>query len=138
MLGERVAVLAVALAGYSTTCFGSKSRGTPPDIVLVVIDTLRADHLESYGYPRPTAPSIEALAREGVHLTLNAREPASLKEAADAIAAAHGVEVEGVVGDIAQDETQQALLDACPAPDILVNNNGGPSPWCWSWTSRFP
>jgi len=70
----------------------------------------------------------EALAREGVHVTLNAREPASLTEAVDAIAAAHGVEVEGVAGDIAEEETQQALLAACPNPDILVNNNGGPPP----------
>ena len=70
----------------------------------------------------------EALAREGVHLTLNGREPDVLKEAVDEIAAAHGVEVVGVAGDIAHAETQQALIDACPTPDILVNNNGGPPP----------
>ena len=70
----------------------------------------------------------EALAREGVHVTLNAREPGALKEAVDAIAAAHGVEVNGIPGDIGEEATRQALLDACPAPDILVNNNGGPPP----------
>jgi 3-oxoacyl-[acyl-carrier protein] reductase len=70
----------------------------------------------------------EALAREGVQLTLNAREPAVLKEAVDAIAAEHGAKVEGVAGDIAAEETQRALLHACPTPDILVNNNGGPPP----------
>ena len=70
----------------------------------------------------------EALAREGVHLTLNGREPDVLKEAVDEIAAAHGVEVVGVAGDIAHGETQQALIDACPTPGILVNNNGGPPP----------
>jgi 3-oxoacyl-[acyl-carrier protein] reductase len=70
----------------------------------------------------------EALAREGVHLTLNARDPAALEQAVDAIAAEHGVGVEGVAGDIAAEETQRALLGACPAPDILVNNNGGPPP----------
>jgi 3-oxoacyl-[acyl-carrier protein] reductase len=70
----------------------------------------------------------EALAREGVHVTLNGRDPASLKEAVDAIAAEHGVRVEGVAGDIAAEKTQQALLHACPTPDILVNNNGGPPP----------
>jgi 3-oxoacyl-[acyl-carrier protein] reductase len=68
------------------------------------------------------------LAREGVHVTLNGREPTALAEAADAMAAAHGVEVESVAGDIAREETQRALLDACPAPDILVTNNGGPPP----------
>lgn len=70
----------------------------------------------------------EALAREGVHVTLNARESAPLSEAVDAIATAHGVEVKGIAGDIALDETQRALCEACPTPDILVNNNGGPPP----------
>lgn len=44
-------------------------RGTPPgmpDIVLVSIDTLRADHLGCYGYGRPTSPNIDALANEGI------------------------------------------------------------------------
>ena len=37
-----------------------------PHVVLIVIDTLRADHLGVYGYPRPTSPHIDRLAREGV------------------------------------------------------------------------
>jgi len=36
-----------------------------PNLVLVTIDTLRHDHLELYGYERPTAPHLAALAREG-------------------------------------------------------------------------
>lgn len=70
----------------------------------------------------------DALAREGVHVTLNGRDEAALRETRDAIAAAHDVEVAAIAGDIAAEATQQALLDACPAPDILVNNNGGPPP----------
>lgn len=31
----------------------------PPNVVLVVIDTLRADHLSLYGYPRATSPNLE-------------------------------------------------------------------------------
>lgn len=38
----------------------------PPNLVLYVIDTLRADHLGAYGYPLPTSPAIDAFAREGV------------------------------------------------------------------------
>ena len=38
----------------------------PPNIVLYVIDTLRADHLGCYGYPRPVSPSIDAFSREAV------------------------------------------------------------------------
>jgi len=39
----------------------------PPnlDLLLVTIDTLRADHLGCYGYPRPTSPVIDALGAEG-------------------------------------------------------------------------
>ncbi len=35
-------------------------------VVLVTLDTLRADHLPTYGYPRATAPFIDSLARRGV------------------------------------------------------------------------
>ena len=34
----------------------------PPNIVLIVVDTLRADHLGCYGYERPTSPNIDILA----------------------------------------------------------------------------
>lgn len=37
-----------------------------PDIVLVVVDALRADHLPTYGYHLDTAPAIDSLARRGV------------------------------------------------------------------------
>jgi arylsulfatase A-like enzyme len=38
---------------------------TGRDVVLLTVDALRADHLTSYGYARPTTPNIDALAREG-------------------------------------------------------------------------
>jgi arylsulfatase A-like enzyme len=37
-----------------------------PNVVLIVVDTLRADHLSLYGYPRPTSPNLDRLARESV------------------------------------------------------------------------
>ena len=37
-----------------------------PDIVLITIDTLRADHLGCYGYGRNTSPEIDSLARQSV------------------------------------------------------------------------
>ena len=39
---------------------------TKPNILLIVIDTLRADHLGCYGYARNTSPNIDALAQQGV------------------------------------------------------------------------
>ncbi len=38
----------------------------PPDIVLLVIDTLRADHVGVYGAARPTSPAIDAFATQSV------------------------------------------------------------------------
>lgn len=72
--------------------------------------------------------SANALAREGVNVVINGRDAGTLGEVRDRIAREHGVTVTAVVGDITSAATQQALLEACPAPDILVNNNGGPTP----------
>ena len=36
------------------------------DVILVSLDTLRADHLGVYGYERPTSPNLDALARESI------------------------------------------------------------------------
>jgi arylsulfatase A-like enzyme len=38
----------------------------PPNVLLVVMDTVRADHLSVYGYERPTSPHLEGLARRSV------------------------------------------------------------------------
>src|SRR6476646_3044527 len=37
-----------------------------PNVLVIVVDTLRADHLSSYGYARPTSPNIDRLATQGV------------------------------------------------------------------------
>lgn len=66
------------------------------------------------------------LARAGVDVVVNGRDAAKLSETAAAIRAETGVSVTEVVGDLSTDEGRAALLAACPNPDILVNNNGGP------------
>lgn len=40
--------------------------GRRPDILLLTIDTLRADHLSAWGYPRATSPVLDRMAAEGV------------------------------------------------------------------------
>jgi arylsulfatase A-like enzyme len=47
-----------------------------PDVVLVVLDTVRADHVSAYGYGRPTTPNFDALAAGGA-LFLDATAPAT-------------------------------------------------------------
>jgi choline-sulfatase len=37
-----------------------------PNIILVTVDTLRADHVESYGYERATTPALASLASKGI------------------------------------------------------------------------
>lgn len=58
----RQANLERARAGLPRTRAGE----TVPNILVIVLDTLRADHLGSYGYPRATSPHIDGLARQGV------------------------------------------------------------------------
>ena len=67
-----------------------------------------------------------ALAEAGVSLILNGRDKAALEATAAEIGKATGVSVTPVVADISTAEGQAAVLEACPDPDILINNNGGP------------
>jgi len=67
-----------------------------------------------------------ALAEAGCELVLNGRDAKTLEAAAAEIGKATGVKVTAVAADVATAEGQKALLAACPAPDILVNNNAGP------------
>lgn len=67
-----------------------------------------------------------ALAEAGVDLVVNGRDPAVLARTAEEIRDRFGVSVSEVAGDVSEPDRQAALLAACPAPDILINNNGGP------------
>jgi len=68
----------------------------------------------------------ESLAREGVDIVINGRSGAA--EVAAELAAQFDVSVIGVDADINTEAGRNALLDACPEPDILVTNNAGPPP----------
>ena len=70
----------------------------------------------------------ESLAKEGVNVVINGRDKDRLDTAAEKLRLIAKGPVTGVVGDIALDETRLALLQACPRPDILITNNGGPPP----------
>lgn len=65
----------LALLGAATACAPEKPAAAeaaveplPPrgNILLITVDTLRADRLSSYGHPRQTSPVIDRLAAEGV------------------------------------------------------------------------
>lgn len=44
----------------------SRDLGPPPNVLLLVVDCLRADHVSAHGYERPTTPSIDQLAGGGI------------------------------------------------------------------------
>ena len=86
----------------------------------------------SAGLGRATAT---ALAREGVSVVIAARDEGRVRQAATDIAAETGGEVTAVAADVTTEAGRTALLAACQAPDILINNAGGPPPGDFrTWT----
>jgi len=69
-----------------------------------------------------------ALAQEGVDLVINARTKAELDATAEEIRKKTGVKVTAVAVDVTTDAGRKQVLAACPEPDIIVNNAGGPPP----------
>ncbi len=78
----------------------------------------------------------EALAAEGVDLVLTARGAGPLEAAASDIRERFKVKVTTAAGDITTQAGSEAALSACPAPDILINNAGGPPVGDWRGFER--
>lgn len=77
----------------------------------------------------------EFLAADGVHVTLVARGTEALAKTAADIRSRYQVQVTEVAADIATPAGREAALKACPEPDILINNAGGPPPGDFrNWT----
>src|SRR5450432_1881597 len=70
----------------------------------------------------------EALSREGVAVTILARTESAVRKTAEEIGAMSGHPVQWIACDITTPEGRAAALAACPQPDILINNAGGPPP----------
>ena len=61
-LGWLVAVSSLLAAGCGTS-------PETPDVIVIVVDTLRADHLGSYGFDGPISPNLDRFAEESVVFT---------------------------------------------------------------------
>src|SRR4051812_8779093 len=70
--------LAVLVATAAAVISMSVTRSAPrlhvrqsrPNVVLISVDTTRADHLSCYGYPKQTTPNLDGLAGRGVRYAL--------------------------------------------------------------------
>jgi choline-sulfatase len=62
-------LMAGLLLGAASLAAQSAAHETLPDVFLVTIDTLRADHVECYGYDKIATPALDALASDGVRFS---------------------------------------------------------------------
>ena len=96
MLPRRPAIAGSAWLGALLT-LACAAVTDPPNVLLLVVDTLRADHLSLYGYERTTTRHLDAFARGGLIFD-NARASSSWTKPAMATlltglsASQHGVE----------------------------------------------
>jgi 3-oxoacyl-[acyl-carrier protein] reductase len=72
-----------------------------------------------------------ALAKEGCEVFINGRTQDALESAAAGIRSQTGSTVRTIVADLNTQEGRARIVQACPVPDILVNNNAGPPPGNW-------
>jgi len=71
---------------------------------------------------------VEALAGEGAHVLIVARSEDRLRQKANTVAEKYGVAAQWVSADVTCKQGQRDILNAMPAPDILVTNCDGPPP----------
>jgi 3-oxoacyl-[acyl-carrier protein] reductase len=69
-----------------------------------------------------------ALAREGVNMTIVARNRHGLENTGGEIERLTGAAITIVAADLTTKDGRAAAISACPRPDILVNNSQGPPP----------
>ena len=68
------------------------------------------------------------LAKEGVNVVISARTKADIEATAEEIRKAANVKVTAIACDVTTEEGRKMIMAACPNPDILINNAGGPPP----------
>jgi arylsulfatase A-like enzyme len=70
-------ILPLAVLGLALAAWLLRGQDGPPTKVLVILDTVRADHLSACGYERPTSPVLEGLVAAGAELSCEAVSPGS-------------------------------------------------------------
>src|SRR5215471_15854174 len=62
MIRYALSMMCIAVSLVATGVF----QASPPNVLLITLDTVRADHIGAYGYTKGATPAIDRLAREGV------------------------------------------------------------------------
>ena len=68
---SKFGLVAAFLAAFVSCGDSENSSARKPDVVIVLVDALRADALGCYGWPRPTSPNIDRFAAEGTRFADN-------------------------------------------------------------------
>ena len=66
-MGRFLPIFLILLLPLALSACGAEEDGKRPNVILLVMDTTRADRCSLVGYDRPTTPALEALAREGIN-----------------------------------------------------------------------
>jgi choline-sulfatase len=73
---KRLLVIALAIPFFIAN---AQNQAQPPPVILISIDTLRADHLSAYGYRKIATPNIDSFAQQGTIFTeVNSQIPLTL------------------------------------------------------------
>ena len=82
--GPIAAALALLASLSLASCARDAEPARPRNVIFILVDTLRADHLGIYGYARDTSPNVDAFARESV---VRAERSAATSGPADGVSA---------------------------------------------------
>jgi arylsulfatase A-like enzyme len=110
-------LVGAVLLGTAVWEVAHRSPLGPPSVLLVTIDTLRADHTSAYGYAHPTTPNLDRLGREGTvflaaYTPTPTTGPSHSTLFTSSYPAAHGVLKNGYVLQPGRPTLAEALRDA--------------------------
>lgn len=121
--------LAAAALGLLSALLPAACGPPPParNLLILCIDTLRADHLGAYGYDRDTSPRIDALATQGTLFeNASAQAPWTVPATASLLTSLypsqHGAEVEGEVKQLGETPPNQLRAGVATLGQILKND----------------
>lgn len=119
----RFAVLSLAALPACGTGFGSQR----PNVLLVVIDTLRADHVGASGYGLPTTPELDALTERGTYFEQAIASSSWTRPSMAALLTGHHPESVGLTCH--NFRIPEADCDVLPRSAITLAEHLGPAGW---------